>query len=79
VADEAVVGQDAAQVVTFEHDAEQVERLALEPVGRVPEGLTEATTGKSSSGEHAHHDAGSATDSRCDTTAKRGTFGAHFA
>ena len=38
MADEAVVGQDAAQVlVAFEHDAEQVERLALEPVGGVPD------------------------------------------
>jgi hypothetical protein len=48
MADEAVVGQDAAQVVAFEDDAVQVERLALEPVGRVPD-VTEATTGKSSS------------------------------
>jgi len=33
--DETVVGQDAAQVVVaFEHNAEQVEGFALEPVGR---------------------------------------------
>ena len=38
VTDEAVVGQDAPQiVVTFEHDAKQVKGLALEPVGRVPD------------------------------------------
>jgi hypothetical protein len=38
MADETVVGQDAAQVVVaFEHDAVQVERFALEPVGRVPD------------------------------------------
>mgnify|MGYP000060532907 CR=1 FL=1 len=37
VANEAVVGQDAAQVVvTFKHDAVQVEGFALVPVGRVP-------------------------------------------
>jgi hypothetical protein len=34
MADEAVVGEDAAQVrVALEDDAEQVEGLALEPVG----------------------------------------------
>ena len=38
MADEAVVGEDAAQVrVAAEQDAEQVERLALEPVGARPD------------------------------------------
>ena len=38
MADETVVGEDAAQVrVAFEDDAVQVERLALEPVGRAPQ------------------------------------------
>src|SRR5262245_44885709 len=38
VADEAVVGQDAPQVrVAAEQDAEQVEGLALVPVGRRPD------------------------------------------
>src|SRR4029077_13889132 len=33
MADEAVIGEDAAQVrMPVEHDAEEVERLALEPV-----------------------------------------------
>ncbi len=37
MADEAVVSEDAAQVrMSAEHDAEQVERLALEPVGAKP-------------------------------------------
>ena len=37
MADETVVGQDAAQVVvTFKDDAEQVKGFALEPVDRVP-------------------------------------------
>jgi hypothetical protein len=37
MADEAVVGEDAAQVrVAVEDDAEQVERLALEPVRHRP-------------------------------------------
>ncbi|MNC91285.1 hypothetical protein D3C83_75170 [compost metagenome] len=36
--DEAVVGEDAAQVgVALEDDAEQVERLALEPVRHRPD------------------------------------------
>ncbi len=38
VADESIVGQDAAQVrVTIEHDAEQVECFALEPVHARPD------------------------------------------
>src|SRR5258706_15921359 len=38
VADEAVVGQDAAQVgMAVEYDAEQVEGLALEPVDPRPD------------------------------------------
>jgi hypothetical protein len=38
VADESVVGQDAAQVgVAFKDDAVQVECLALEPVGSIPD------------------------------------------
>jgi hypothetical protein len=38
VADEAVVGQDAAQVgMTVEQDAEEVEGLTLEPVGARPD------------------------------------------
>src|SRR6187399_3402893 len=38
MADETVVGEDAAQVeVAVEDDAEEVERLALEPVGRAPD------------------------------------------
>src|SRR5512139_3919217 len=38
VPDEAVIGEDAAQVrVAAEQNAEQVERLALEPVGRLPD------------------------------------------
>ncbi|MCY1530875.1 hypothetical protein D9M68_660810 [compost metagenome] len=38
VPDETIVGQDAAQVVvTFEHDAVEVKRLAFVPVGRCPE------------------------------------------
>src|SRR6187399_834780 len=38
MADEAVVGEDAAQIrVTGEKNAEQVERLALEPVGTRPD------------------------------------------
>jgi hypothetical protein len=50
MADETVVGQDAAQVrVALEMDAEQVEGFALVPVGAVPDSITEGTTGKSSS------------------------------
>jgi hypothetical protein len=38
MADKAVVGEDAAQVVVaFEDDAEQIEGFAFEPVGRAPE------------------------------------------
>ena len=38
MADEAVVGEDAAQIrVAAEQDAEQVEGLALEPVGARPD------------------------------------------
>ena len=38
MADEAVVGEEAAQVrVAREQDAEEVEGLALEPVGRGPD------------------------------------------
>jgi hypothetical protein len=38
MADETVVGQDAAQIgMAFEMDAEQVEGLALVPVGDVPD------------------------------------------
>src|SRR5690606_1830339 len=38
MADKAVVGQDAAQVrMTLVDDAEQVERLTLEPVGHRPQ------------------------------------------
>ena len=59
VADEAVVGQDAAQVdMALEDDAVEVEGLALEPVGRAPDvGDAMATSGTSSSGAktlHAH-------------------------
>src|SRR3990167_4498607 len=36
--DETVIGEDAAQVrMPFEHDAEEIERLALIPVGRIPD------------------------------------------
>jgi len=38
MANETVVGQDAAQViVAVEHDAEQVEGFALKPVGGIPD------------------------------------------
>jgi hypothetical protein len=51
MSDEAVVGEDAAQVfVPWEDDSEQVESLALEPVDAVPDEVTEGTEGKSSSG-----------------------------
>jgi hypothetical protein len=81
VADEAVVGQDAAQVVVaIEHDAKQVERLALEPVGRVPDSVTEATTGKIVVGaEHLDAHALVQTDrQRCDTTHSAGLRSRHL-
>jgi hypothetical protein len=71
VADEAVVGEDAAQVeVALEDDAVQVEGLALEPVGRTPDSVTEATAGRSSSGANTFRRTRQlcVTDSRCDTT-----------
>ena len=38
VPDEAVVGQDAAQIrVSLEQDAVEIKRLTLEPVGAVPD------------------------------------------
>ena len=54
MADEAVIGEDAAQVgMALEQDAEQIEGLALEPVGAGPDTGTEATTGSSSSSQNA--------------------------
>ena len=76
MADEAVVGEDAAQVeVAVEDDAEQVERLALEPVGRAPDvGQATAIIGTSSSVQNTFRRTRQflLTDSRCETTQKRG-------
>eukprot|EP01092_Planopodium_desertum_P014856 TRINITY_DN7617_c0_g1_i1.p2 TRINITY_DN7617_c0_g1~~TRINITY_DN7617_c0_g1_i1.p2 ORF type:complete len:329 (-),score=116.84 TRINITY_DN7617_c0_g1_i1:34-1020(-) len=56
VPDEAVVGEDAAQVgVAFEDDAVEIEGLALVPVGTVPEVVHRGQHGEIVVGaEHAH-------------------------